>query len=145
MYWDGKRGERIFKERMEYKGYSVKDERDNPECWQIDVDFTITSPFTGAVKKFEVKWDSKIHTTGNLYLETENIFSKQWNREGWYLHCEADYLAYGDSQTSTFYIIPMKELRERVEELPHRVAHCANESTGLLVSLKDIEDLYQIV
>jgi hypothetical protein len=41
----------------------------------IDIDFQLTSPTTGAIKYFEVKWDSRIHTTGNLYLETENIFS----------------------------------------------------------------------
>jgi hypothetical protein len=145
MYWDGKRGEHIFEERMRYNQYGVKDVRKVPEYWNIDIDYILTSPFTGAVKNFEVKWDSKIHTTGNLYLELENIFSKQWNGEGWWLHCEADYLAYGDAQTSKFYVIPMKELRERVESLPTRIAHCANESTGLLVSLKDIEDLYKTI
>lgn len=145
MYWDGKRGERIFRDRMRYNGYKVEDLRDDPEYWMIDCDFEITSPTTGAVKTFEVKWDSLIHTTGNLYLELENIHSKQWNGEGWWLHCEADYLAYGDQQVNKFYIIPMKELRARVEELPTRIAHCNVESTGLLISLDDIKDLYKTI
>ena len=145
MYWDGKRGERIFKQRMEFNGFGVEDLRDDPEFWMIDCDFRLTSPTTGNKKYFEVKWDSRIHKTGNLYLETENIFSKQWNYEGWWLHCKADYIAYGDSQTMQFYIIPREELVARVKELPTRIAHCANESTGLLVRLEDIKDLIKVV
>ena len=145
MYNDGKRGERIFKQQMEQKGYKVKDLRDDPEYQLIDIDFQLTSPTSGAVKYFEVKWDARIHRTNNLYLELENIFSKQWNGEGWWLHCKADYLAYGDAQTNTFYIIPLLELRKRVDELNPRIAHCGQESTGMLVSLDDIKDLYEIL
>ena len=141
----GKQGERIFSSIMLNKGYTVEDVSNNPAYWDKDIDFLITSPFTGAVKGFEVKYDSRINTTGNLYLETESINSKQWNYEGWWQHCQADYLAYGDAKTKTFYMIPMEELRERVDELPARIAHCGNESTGLLVSLKDIEDITQIL
>lgn len=141
----GKLGEQIFSRRMAEKGYMVEDVSNNPTFWPKDIDFMITSPFTGAVKGFEVKWDSKIHTTGNLYLETESVYSKQWNYDGWWQHCEADYLVYGDAQTRVFYIIPLLELRKRVEELPTRIAHCGNESTGLLISLKDIEDIYQVL
>lgn len=145
MYWDGKKGERIFKERMQFNGYEVEDLRNDPEFWMIDCDFKVKSPYTGAVKYFEVKWDSLIHTTGNLYLELENIHSKQWNREGWWLHCEADYLAYGDAQINKFFVIPMKELRARVEELPTKIAHCGQESTGLLISINDIKDIIKTI
>lgn len=96
MYNDGWKGEMLFRNIMQERGYTVIDERDNPKCWEIDVDFTVTSPTSGLTKTFEVKWDARIHRTGNLYLEIENVFSKHWNREGWYLHCQADYIAYGD-------------------------------------------------
>jgi hypothetical protein len=39
----------------------------------------------------------------------------------------------------------MKELRARVEELNPKIAHCGSESTGLLISLDDIKDLYKII
>lgn len=145
MYNDGWRGEILFKNIMENRNYAVEDVRDVTEYQMIDVDFLVTSPTSGLTKKIEVKWDARMHRTGNLYLEIENIFSEQWNREGWYLHCDADYIAYGDQQSRTFYMIPFKELQKRVDELPTRVAHCGQESTGLLVSLDDIKDLYEIL
>lgn len=145
MYQDGKRGERLFKQIMESRGYQVIDERNNPEYWVKDIDFTVISPTSGLVKTFEVKWDARLHRTGNLYLELENIFSKQWNGEGWWPHCQADFLAYGDQQANTFYIIPLLDLRKKIEELPTRIAHCGQESTGLLVSLEDIKDIIQIL
>ena len=145
MYNDGKRGERIFKNIMESRNYKVEDVREDPEYQLIDIDFVVTSPTTGLRKTFEVKYDARIHRTNNLYLEISNIFSKQWKGSGWYNHCKADYLVYGDQQVNKFYVIPMKKLRKRVEELPVKVARCGNESTGLLVSLDDIKDLYEIL
>ena len=141
MYWDGKRGERIFRDRMRYQGFQVEDVRKDPEYWMIDIDFMITNPNTGNTRGFEVKYDSKIHTTNNLYLELTNIHSKQWNGEGWWPHCEADFLVYGDQQVNKFYVIPLLELRERVKQLNPKVAQCGWESTGMLVSLDDIRDL----
>ena len=140
---NGKLGEQIFSRTMRALGYEVEDVSNNPEYWYKDTDFIITSPFTGAVKGFEVKWDSRINSTGNLYLETESINSK--GGKGWFEFCEADYIAYGDAHTRLFYIIPLLELKEKIKHLPQRVAHCGYESTGLLVSLKDIEDIYKVI
>lgn len=141
----GRQGELLFAERMENGGYKVCDVSGNPAYWSQDIDFIIQSPHTGRIKSFEVKYDSRINSTGNLFLETESINSKQWNYEGWFLHCQADYLVYGDAVEEIFYVIPMKELKERVAQLPQRVARCGNESKGLLVSLNDIKDLYKII
>ena len=101
---------------MEYNGYTVENVSGNPEYWHRDIDMIITSPFTGAVKTFEVKWDTRINKTGNLYLETESIYSK--GGKGWFEFCEADFLAYGDAASRKFYIIPLLELKERVKQLP---------------------------
>ena len=138
---NGKYGEWLFSTIMKNSGYEVEDVSGIKEYFPKDIDFVITSPTSGLTKTFEVKWDSRIHSTGNLYLETENINSHQWNGEGWWLHCEADYLAYGDAHENNFYMIPLSDLRARVESLPQRVAHCGYESTGLLVSLNDIKDI----
>lgn len=124
---------------MESRGYEVIDVSDNPDYWYYDIDFVITSPTTGEVKTFEVKWDSRINSTGNLYLEYTSINSK--GGKGWFEFCEADFLAYGDAVSGQFYMIPMKELRQAVKELPFRNAWCGEESTGRLVALKDIEDI----
>jgi hypothetical protein len=74
-------------------------------------------------------------------LELTNINSKQWNGDGWWKHCKADFLAYGDAVNKVFYMIPMSELRQRVKQLNARVANCGYDSTGLLVNLKDIADI----
>lgn len=139
----GKLGERIFRQKMIEKGYSVQDVSRNPDYWYRDIDFLITSPYTGAIKSFEVKYDSRINRTGNMFLELESINSK--GGKGWFEFTEADFIAYGDSESRTFYIIPLLELKERIKALPQRIAHCGYESTGLLVSLGDIQDLIKII
>lgn len=128
---------------MEARGYDVVDVSANPEYWYKDIDFIITSPTSGETKTFEVKWDSKINTTGNLYLERTSINSK--GGKGWFEFCQADYLAYGDAVSGQFYIIPLLELRERADTIPYRHAQCGYESTGQLVSLKSIEDMIYLL
>jgi hypothetical protein len=61
---------------MENGGYTVEDVSGNSEYWDKDIDFIITSPYTGAIKTFEVKFDSRINKTGNLFLETASAYSK---------------------------------------------------------------------
>ena len=61
---------------MESRNYSVLDVSANSDFWSKDIDFIVTSPTSGAVKSFEVKWDNRINSTGNLYLEISNINSK---------------------------------------------------------------------
>lgn len=141
----GKTGEQLFAAIMRSRNYKVEDVSNNTNYFDKDIDFLVTSPTTGAVKTFEVKFDTLINRTGNLYLEIESINSKQWNGDGWWPHCQADYLAYGDYHSRTFYIIPVEELRKRVEELPTRIGRCGYSSTGLLVSLGDIQDLYKTI
>jgi hypothetical protein len=82
---NGKRGERLFKEIMESRNYTVQDVSNNPDFWSKDIDFVITSPTSGEVKTFECKWDSRINRTGNLYLEITNIYSK--GGKGWFEFC----------------------------------------------------------
>lgn len=139
----GKQGEQLFKQVMESGGYTVEDVSGNSEYWYRDIDFIITSPTTGAIKTFEVKWDTRINKTGNLYLEIASAHSK--GGQGWYKFCEADYLAYGDAASRKFYIIPLLELRNRVSQLAPRTAHCGQDSIGLLVSINDIKDIIKVI
>lgn len=136
---NGKLGEQLFKEVMEARGYEVQDVSNNSAYWHRDIDFVITSPTTGEVKTFEVKWDTRINRTGNLFLERANAHSD--DGRGWYEFCEADYLAYGDAVSGQFYMIPLLDLRIRVKQLAYREAKCGTESIGQLVSLRDIADI----
>lgn len=140
---NGKQGEALFRERVIGLNYLVQDVSNNPAYWEKDIDFIVTSPRSGLTKSFEVKWDSRINSTGNLYLELTNVHSK--GGRGWYDFCAADFLAYGDSQAECFYIIPFAALKERVSQIQTRRAQCGSDSTGLLVAIKDIQDLIQIL
>ena len=140
---NGKQGEQLFQQIMQQRGYHVEDVSNNPTYWSKDIDFIITSPYSGSTKTFEVKYDSKLNKTGNLYLELLNANSQ--NGDGWFEFCQADYVAYGDAVTDTFYIIPLLELKEKVKHMPKRLAQCGNDSIGQLVSLKSISDIYKIL
>lgn len=143
MATNGKIGEKLFKQMMQAQNYEVKDVSDDSNYWYKDIDFIVTSPSSGLTKTFEVKYDNRINQTTNLYLELTNVHSK--GGRGWYEFCEADYLAYGDARAQCFYIIPFGALKERVKELNPRLARCDGDSTGLLVSLKDINDLVEVL
>ena len=138
----GRQGEYVYQKQMEQKGYIVQNVSKDPEYYYKG-DFIVTSPTTGLTKTFECKYDTRINRTGNLYLEIRNKNSK--NGIGWYEWCEADYLAYGNATLGIFYIIPMQQLKERIELLPKRVAFCGDDSCGYLVNLTQIADLIQVL
>lgn len=140
---NGKDGENLFQFIMESRNYQVNNVSNNPSYWDQDIDFIISSPTTGAVKSFEVKWDSVINKSGNLFLEYYAPRSK--GCRGWFEFCKADYLVYGDSVNKIFYVIPMPELRERVQQLPQRRGRTAEGAEGLLVSIGQIEDLIKVL
>lgn len=139
----GRKGEQVFAAIMNEVGYEVEDVSSNPEYFSKDIDFIITNK-QGKTATIEVKYDNKISNTGNLYLETFNINSEQWKYDGWWLHCEADYLAYGDANGEFFYMFHLGDLRERVKKLNCRTAFCIGDSEGLLVPLEKVRDLYTI-
>lgn len=134
-------GENLFKEQCESRGWQVTSVADNPDYWNKDIDFIVYNPDSGNTVTAEVKWDSRINSTKNLYLETENSHSD--GGRGWFNFCEADVLAYGNAVTNEFYMIPFKELKERVEKqlVPYRVANCGSDSIGLLVNMNHLQDI----
>lgn len=141
----GKAGENLFSHIMKQNGYGVEDVSGNPNYWYKDIDFIITSPFTNAVKTFEVKYDSRIANTNNLYLEIWNRNSKAVKGLGWWRFCEADYLAYGDFHNNIFYVFKVEELKNRVESLNLSTRCCGSDSQGIIISLDQVKDLYQVI
>lgn len=138
---NGKYGERLFKQYMEARGYTVQDVSGNASYFDKDIDFLITSPTTGLIKAFEVKWDSKMNSSGNLFLEMENPRSKQWNGQGWYPHCQADFLVYGDAVARKFYVFPFGLLKQRANQLSLRWLRTRDLAAGYLLPLEQVEDL----
>ena len=62
----GKQGEALFKQIMQDKGYQVQDVSDNPDYWSKDIDFVITSPFTGETKTFECIYEIRTHVQSDM-------------------------------------------------------------------------------
>lgn len=140
---NGKQGEQLFAQIMQQKGHTVEDVSGNPDYWYKDIDFFVTSSTSGLRKSFEVKWDTRICKTGNLYLEFSNRHSK--DQKGWFEFCEADYLAYGNAKANKFFIIPMDQLRERLANIPKKIAFCGNDSAGYLVHISQIIDIAEVL
>lgn len=146
----GNLGETLFEKYYKSKeGYIVENTTANPEYFSKDIDFFVTNP-SGHRKSFEVKYDSRVAYTGNLYLEIWNKHSSHAQYRGWWLFCEADFLFYGDAQNSKFYVFDVKELREKLGTINTRITYCRDcygqpESKGQLVKLSDIKDIIKIV
>jgi len=134
-------GEWELKFTLRNHGYSVEDVSDNPNYWYKDIDLIVTNTKTCNVSKIEVKWDSRIAATGNLYIEFANPRSK--GGKGWFEFCEADLLAYGDSRNKVFYMIRIPALKEFIARNKNvlRIAKTPDGSQGYLVPKEYITNL----
>ena len=141
---NGKEGEQLFAQNMAASGYIVNDVSQDQYYFDKDIDFFCANPTTGNTRSFEVKWCSRINTTGNLFLEIKNPRSKQWNGEGWWLHCQADFLVYGDAVARQFYIIPMDQLRARVDSMYLQTKFTSDGSVGYILPKDKILDIATI-
>ena len=144
---NGKEGERLFIERMAKDGYKVKDVSGNNQYFDKDIDLIIVNPATGNERAFEVKWCEKINKTNNLFLEFINPRSEQWNYDGWWPHCKADFLAYGDAVNRKFYVFNMEQLKARVEPIWNSLETRStyDGSVGRLLPLHRVKDLAMIM
>lgn len=137
---NGKQGERLARQLFTSWGYGAQDVSADPNFYYKG-DILLTSPTTGAQRIVEVKWDERISSTGNLYLELWNRNSRAQNCNGWWRWCSADYLAYGDAHKQVFYLFDMAKLKERVAKMSLTTRGCGYDSQGLILPLAAVEDL----
>lgn len=92
----------------------------------------------------EVKWDSRIADTGNMFVETITDLDK--GKAGWFEFIEAEYIFYGDSRNNLFYVFKTDDLRQYVSDniMEERKAKDTNQfgklkkvSQGMLVPIED--------
>lgn len=136
---------------LQSQGYFVEDLTDNPVFWDKDIDFSIEK--NGNIEYIEVKWDNRIHQTGNLYVEKYTDIDKK--KKGWFEICQADYILYGDSYNNLFYKFRLKDLKDYIEkhesQLQQRKAGDWNYkhelkkvSNGYLVNIKSLSQEYNV-
>lgn len=79
---------------------------------KFGIDGTIVNTATGKAKTVQVKKDSKIGKTGNIYLETTKIKPTTGNKQ-----VRAQLIYFIDTETNTMYSMLTSELQENFEEL----------------------------
>ena len=106
----GNTGEQIFYHRAR-RFHKVDDKTNDKDYWGKDIDFIVTNPRTGETRTIEVKTDTRLYETGNLYIELENVHSK--GGKGWYYFSEADIIAYCDysAPDREIYLFSFEDLR----------------------------------
>ena len=130
-------------------GWTVQDVTSNPEYWDKDIDLIVSSGAQSLT--IEVKWDSRISTTGNMFIETVTDLDK--SKDGWFSYCQADYIYYGDSINQLFYVFKTDDLRKFVSShiMEERKAADYNYrgilkkvSQGMLVPIKEFSQSYDV-
>ena len=143
-------GEQELKDFFRKNGLTVKDVSDNANYWDKDIDMIATNPKTGNTASIEVKWDSKICMTNNIFVEVYSDISKR--KKGWFKFCQADLLYYGDSINKKYYIFNFNKFKKYIEENKdnfkvgyandyNRYGERIKTSSGYLVPLDQIEHL----
>lgn len=81
-------------------GWKVKNLTACKDFFSKDIDFLIERD----QERFyiEVKWDTRIKHTGNMFIEVSADIEN--NKDGWYNYCEADFIFYGDALNKLFYV-----------------------------------------
>lgn len=134
---------------LQANGWNVQDVTANPEYWNKDIDFVVSSEAESFT--VEVKWDNRISATGNMFIETVTDLDRC--KEGWFSFCLADYIYYGDSVNQLFYVFKTNDLREFVSNhiMEERKAADYNYrgvlkkvSQGMLVPIKEFSQSYDV-
>ena len=91
-----------FLENPNIKGLYFIDVREIKEYQKQDVDFLLINQ-EGKICRFELKTDTRMAGTGNIYLEDKierelNVFT-----DGWYHLCQADILSFLDGNNDKYY------------------------------------------
>ena len=148
---EGKEGEIKAKQCLESKGWKVKDLTTCQDFFKKDIDFLISK--NDIQVYIECKWDSRISSTGNLFIETSTDIEE--DKEGWFQYCQADFIFYGDANNNLFYVFVLDDLKRYIQEqdkpLPERRATEYDRfqrkwkvSKGLLVSIEDFRRHYPV-
>ena len=125
-------GESLFKLRFP----NAKDVSNLREYQLIDVDFILGEHL------IEVKYDSVIHRTGNMFVEDYTTIFNGNVHDGWYRITGADTLCYIDAEDDSAHFISMDTLRSYIEKRKPARATCrpnnGNTIVGWLVPIARI-------
>ena len=137
------KGEQLVKEYLEQHGYSVIDVSKDQHYWSQDIDF-IAIKGTETIK-IEVKYDTWIHSSRNLFIEL--LADVDRNKCGWIDYCKADYLYYVDAVDNSCYVIALEDVREYLKIYPYQIKNHIEKnkfSQGALVNIDFMSKIYDV-
>ena len=136
----GRFGEKFFEEKMKQQGLLTIDVSGNSSYFDKDIDFLVKNE-EGRTTTVEVKCDTRIHNTGNMFIEVSNPRSKGGN--GWFTFIQAEFLAYEDIINKTIYMLKVSDLKKYIAENESnlRTAFTFDGSKGYLINVNKVRDL----
>lgn len=142
----GKRGESLFRDFLEKTGKKCRDVSDDPNYQREDIDFIVEGK-SGSGLSFEVKNDSKIAYTGNIFYES--ISNVDYGTIGCFEKTKADFIVICSEPENRFYIIRSETLRNFVrnnrESLRYIPRVEGSNSAGYLVPKSRVSEHIKIV
>lgn len=140
----GKRGEKIFSRYLDMLGLEYKDVSDVTSYQKQDIDFVVMSK-TGKEWTVEVKNDTRIAQTGNIFFET--ISNVHYSSNGCFNKTTADAMVIVSESEKKLYIMTTKSLKTFVEDnkdhLKFRTTPGSN-SAGFLVPVSALGDKIKV-
>lgn len=106
----GASAEKEVKKHLETRGHIITDVSHDKSYQSVDIDFVMRSP-QGQTATLEVKHDSKLKKTGNIFIEWA-FDRKTGLYKGWGQKCEADYICFYDADIRTGYIFDWYKLKQ---------------------------------
>ena len=140
----GKRGEKIFSKYLDNLGLEHEDVSDVKEYQKQDIDFVVRAK-TGQTWTVEVKNDTRIAQTGNIFFET--ISNVHYSSNGCFNKTNADAMVIVSESEKKLYIVTTKNLKKFVEDnkehLKFRTTPGSN-SAGFLVPVASLGDKIKV-
>ncbi len=130
----GKLGEQLIQKLYTNRGYVVKDVSDDEEKQKLGYDMVVYPPEEAILQwedengpiprkgfTVEVKTDSRIWTTGNLFAELAVLrpateTREAYTQDGWMKTSKASLLAYIDARGGIVYFIDLRALKRYISE-----------------------------
>lgn len=153
-YYDkiGKEGEQWYLNYARKHYETVSNKTQDSDFWFKDIDYLCYDKNMNETK-IEVKTDTSIQYTGNIFAET--VKNKWKDEKGWLFYCQADFIVYHPYKTNIGYQFALDDLKEYIarnqshlqeRECKDRAKDGTTKkiSKGYLVPLEDFRKHYKV-
>lgn len=115
----GNRTEDIIFNYLKGRGHEVISVTDDKEYQKKDIDCLLEHD--GVKATLEIKSDTKMHNSGNLFFE-EGFDRVSGFRKGWFNYCEADFICFYDGIADCGYMVDFRKAKEIIKAAGRKVS-----------------------